>query len=316
MSEDSILSCVRYKRFALHHFRHNSTAENGTLEDSNYSIFVFEIAESKRLMIVHNIVHTVALILAKKNKYIYNMVEVNLLAGALGAEIHGIDLSEPITTAIGTEIRRLWLKHEVIFFRNQDIAAAQHKSLAQLFGPLQTHPAYRTVEGFPEITILEASKDKPYKIDTWHTDMTFRHKPPLGSVLRSRIIPEKGGDTLFASLSASYEALSDRMKHYLSGLYAVHDFSCGFRESLAEPGGRERLAQAVNDNPPVRHPVVCTHPETGKKLLYVNKLFTTYIADMSRSESDTILAYLYGHISTDEFTCRFKLGTPFHCNLG
>ena len=234
------------------------------------------------------------------------MFDIKLMAGALGAEIHGVDLTQPITPEIATEIRRLWLEHEVIFFRNQNLQPEHHRALASIFGPSQTHPAYRTVEGFPEITILEATADKPYKIDTWHTDMTFRKNPPLGSVLRGRIIPEKGGDTLFASLSAAYNALSDKMKQYLEGMTAIHDFSYGFKESLAEPGGRERLAQAVADNPPIEHPVIRTHPETGRKLIYVNELFTTHIIGIGRKESDVILKFLYNHITTDEYTCRFS----------
>ena len=234
------------------------------------------------------------------------MFDIHLMAGAIGAEIHGIDLCQPITPPIANEIRRLWLKHQVIFFRDQHIEPAQHRALANIFGPVQTHPAYQTVEGYPEITILEATAEKPYKIDTWHTDMTFRKNPPLGSVLHGRIIPAKGGDTMFASLSAAYEALSDKIKQYLEGMTAIHDFSYGFKESLAEPGGRERLAQAVADNPPIQHPIVRIHPETGKKQLYVNKLFTTHIEGISSKESDTILTFLYDHITTDEYTCRFS----------
>ena len=234
------------------------------------------------------------------------MFNIQPLSGAIGAEISGVDLSQPLTKEIGAEIHRLLLDYQVLFFRDQDIVPAQHRALASVFGPLQTHPAYRTVEGFPEITILEATADKPYKIDTWHTDMTFRKHPPVGTFLRSRIIPEKGGDTVFASMTAAYDALSDKMKVYLEGLNAVHDFCYGFKESLAEPGGRERLAQAVADNPPVEHPIIRSHPETGKKVIFVNKLFTTHIVGVGSAESKAILDFLFQHIITDEFTCRFK----------
>lgn len=234
------------------------------------------------------------------------MTEVRLMAGVIGAEIHGIDLNQPLTESVGSEIHDLLLEHEVIFFRDQNIEPAQHKALAELFGPLQTHPAYQTVEGFPEITILESTPEVPSKIDTWHSDMTFLEHPPVGTVLRSRIVPEKGGDTLFSSMGAAYDALSDPMKQLLDGLTAVHDFRHGFRESLAEPGGAERLAQVVADNPPVKHPVVHTHPETGRKVLFVNELFTTNIIGLERAESDAILAFLFRHVTTDEFTCRFS----------
>ncbi len=234
------------------------------------------------------------------------MFDVVPLGGVIGAELRGVDLAAGVGKNVYDEIRRLMLQYGVVFFRDQDISPAQHKALAESFGPLQTHPAYATVEGFPEITVLESTADKPTKIEAWHTDMTFRQHPPLGTVLRSRVIPDKGGDTLWSSTVAAFQALSPQMQDFLTGLTAVHDFSWGFKESLAEPGGRERLAQAVADNPPVEHPVVRIHPETGKKVLFVNSLFTTHIKELQRAESDALLSFLYEHIRTPEFTCRFN----------
>ncbi len=234
------------------------------------------------------------------------MFDVRPLAGALGAEIHGIDLSDTLDNETLSAIRALLLEHEVIFFRGQDITPAQQKTLALSFGALQTHPAYETVEGFPEITILESTAEKPTKIEAWHSDMTFREHPPMATVLRSIVVPERGGDTLWSSMTAAYEGLSPAMRAFLEGLTAVHSFTHGFRESLAEPGGQERLASAVAANPPVRHPVIRTHPETGKKVLFVNSLFTTHIEGLSRAESDAVLALLFEHVTTAEYTCRFK----------
>ncbi len=234
------------------------------------------------------------------------MADVRPLAGAIGAEIHGIDLTHPISDSDAEGLNQLLLEHEVIFFRDQDINAAQHKALAQLFGPLDFHPAYETVEGFPEIMILESTPEVPSKIDTWHSDMTFRKHPPVGTLLRSRITPPKGGDTLFASMTAAYNGLSKPMQHFLDDLTAVHDFRYGFRESLAEPGGEERLRQALIDNPPVEHPVIQTHPESGKKLIFVNELFTKHIVGLEAGESQAILSFLFKHITTDEYTCRFS----------
>lgn len=228
------------------------------------------------------------------------------LSGALGAEIHGVDLTQPLSSNMYAEIRRLLVEHEVIFFRDQDISPSQHKALAESFGPLQTHPAYGTIEGFPEITILESTPEKPTMIEAWHSDMTFRKHPPMGTVLRSRIIPPKGGDTLWSSMTAAYDGLSRPMQEFLSTLTAVHDFAFGFKESLAEPGGRERLSQALADNPPVEHPVICTHPESGKKVIFVNELFTTHIVGMTTKESRALLSFLFDHVMTPEFTCRFK----------
>ena len=234
------------------------------------------------------------------------MFEVKLLGGALGAELYGVNLAQDLSNDVLKEIRRLLVEHEVIFFRDQDISHEQHKQIAHFFGPLQTHPAYGTVPDFPEITILESTAEKPTKIEKWHTDMTFREHPPMGSILRSKICPPSGGDTLWSSMTSAYEALSQPMKDFLDNLNAEHDFSHGFKESLAEPGGRERLKDAIKDNPPVIHPVIQTHPESGKKVIFVNTLFTTKIIELSADESNSILNFLYDYIKTPEFTCRFS----------
>jgi len=233
-------------------------------------------------------------------------MNVKRVAGAIGAELQAINLADGIDGELAATLRALLNEHEVLFLRDQAISAADQKALAEVFGPLQTHPAYGTVEGFPEVMILESTRDNPSKIEVWHSDMTFRQHPPSVTVLRGITIPEVGGDTLFASMTAAYEGLSPGMQSYLEGLTAVHDFSHGFRESLAEPGGRERLADAVAANPPVRHPVVQTHPETGKKVLFVNALFTTHIDRLPPLESAEVLQFLWRHASLPEFTCRFS----------
>ena len=226
------------------------------------------------------------------------MFTVQPLACALGAELSGVDLTLELSPKIFRELRRLLVEYEVVFFRDQDISPAQHRSLAASFGPLQTHPAYNTLEGFPEITILESTAENPSKIEAWHSDMTFREHPPLGTVLRSKIIPAQGGDTLWASMTAAYDGLSTPMQKFLADLTAEHDFSYGFKESLAEPGGKERLAQAVKDNPPVRHPVIRVHPESNQKVIFVNALFTTKIIGLPEKESSAILQFLYDHVIT------------------
>ena len=233
-------------------------------------------------------------------------MNVKRVAGAIGAELQAINLADGIDGELAATLRALLNEHEVLFLRDQAISAADQKALAEVFGPLQTHPAYGTVEGFPEVMILESTRDNPSKIEVWHSDMTFRQHPPSVTVLRGITIPEVGGDTLFASMTAAYEGLSPGMQSYLEGLTAVHDFSHGFRESLAEPGGRKRLADAVAANPPVRHPVVQTHPETGKKVLFVNALFTTHIDGLPPLESAEVLQFLWRHASLPEFTCRFS----------
>lgn len=232
-------------------------------------------------------------------------LNIKPLSGCIGAEIHGIDLTKPITHQLYIQLRECLVEYEVIFFRDQAITPAQQHAFASMFGPLQSHPAYQTVEGFPEISILESTADKPTKIECWHSDMTFRQHPPLATVLRAQVVPDKGGDTLWASMTAAYRGLSKSMQDFLSTLTAVHDFSYGFKESLAEPGGQQRLAQALVDNPPVRHPVIRIHPESGKSVIFVNELFTRHIEGLSRSESDALLAFIFEHIRTPEYSCRF-----------
>ena len=234
------------------------------------------------------------------------MFDVRPMAGALGAEVLGIDLSEDMTAERAAQIRQLLNEYEVIFFRDQDISPQHQKALALSFGPLQTHPAYDTVENFPEITILESTPEKPTRIEAWHSDMTFREHPPMGTVLKSEVVPPKGGDTLWSSMTAAYDGLSKPLQTFLGTLTAVHDFSYGFKESLAAPGGKERLADAVAANPPVRHPVIRVHPETGKKVIFVNSLFTTHIEGLRAAESDALLAYLFNHVTVPEYTCRFQ----------
>jgi taurine dioxygenase len=233
-------------------------------------------------------------------------MKVSRVAGALGAEVTGIDVSASLADGSLGVIRDLLNEHEVLFFRDQCIAPSEQRDMARLFGPLQTHPAYGTVDGLPEVMLLESTEAKPSKIEIWHSDMTFRQHPPSVTVLKGVTIPPVGGDTLFASMTAAYDGLSAGMKAYLEPLVAVHDFSQGFKESLSEPGGRERLAEALSDNPPVRHKVIQTHPETGKSVIFVNALFTSHIEDISPLESSGVLNFLYQHCVLPEYTCRFK----------
>jgi taurine dioxygenase len=145
------------------------------------------------------------------------MLDIKPVAGALGAEISGIDLSSEIPEGSRLRLRKLLNEYEVIFFRDQDISPAAQKALALSFGPLQSHPAYDTVEGFPEITILESTPERPTKIEAWHSDMTFREHPPLGTVLKSVIAPSKGGDTMWSSMTAAYMDCHSRCNSFSRG---------------------------------------------------------------------------------------------------
>jgi taurine dioxygenase len=234
-------------------------------------------------------------------------MELRKAAGSLGAFVDGLTLADAVgSDAAFGAVQAALLEHEVLFFRDQRIAPVEFQAFARRFGQVEAHPAYDTVPGAPDVQILESTAERPSKIEAWHSDMTFRPTPPSLTLLHGRIIPPHGGDTLWASASRAYAALSEPMRRMLDELQAVHDFRHGFQESLAEPGGAERLADAVAANPPVRHPLVRTHPHSGRKAIYVNTLFTTHIDGLPRAESDALLAFLYRHVVTDEFTVRLS----------
>ncbi|NJN50466.1 MAG: taurine dioxygenase [Gammaproteobacteria bacterium] len=234
-------------------------------------------------------------------------MEIRKAAGALGAFIDGVDLTQAVdSTALFAEIHAALLTHEVLFFRDQHIAPATLRAFSARFGQIEGHPAYPVVEGTQDVQILESTAAKPSKIEAWHSDMTFRREPPAYTVLHGQIIPAYGGDTLFSSATAAYEGLSSAYRQLLDGLTATHDFRYGFKESLAEPGGFERLQDAIVANPPVSHPVVRTHPETQRKAIYVNSLFTTRIDDLTAAESRAVLDFLFDHLVTEEFTVRLN----------
>ena len=234
-------------------------------------------------------------------------MHVQKAAGALGAYVSDISLAEAgKSNDLFAEIHAALLEHQVLFFRDQAIAPTEYQTFARRFGQVEGHPAYETVPGAPDVQVLESTAERPSKIEVWHTDMTFRPAPPAITLLHGQIIPAYGGDTLWASIGAAYERLSAPMRRLVDGLEAVHDFRHGFQESLAEPGGRERLARAIEDNPPVTHPLVVVHPETGRRVLYVNALFTTHVVGLSTAESRMLLGYLYEHIVAAEHTVRLS----------
>ena len=235
------------------------------------------------------------------------MLEVRKAAGALGAFVSGVSLADVARdSALFEQLQAQALEHQVLFFRGQHIEPLDFQAFARRFGPVLGHPAYPLVPGTEDVQVLESTPEAPSKIEEWHSDMTFSATPPTYTLLHGQIITEFGGDTLWASAAAAYDALSKPMQGLLDGLQAVHDFRHGFRESLAEPGGEERLAGAVAANPPVSHPLIRTHPESGARAIYVNPLFTTHIEGLTASESRDILSFLYRHTVTPEFTVRLS----------
>ncbi len=226
-------------------------------------------------------------------------------AGCIGATIDDVQLAALDDAGFAT-LRAALLDDQVLLLRDQVLEPAGQSAFAARLGEPQLHPAYPTIAGAAGLNILEHTEDQPSKIDTWHSDMTFQRRPPLGSVLCGRVIPAVGGDTLWANMYAAYDALSAPIRGLLDGLQAEHDFRHGFRHSLAEPGGWERLRPAIEANPPVRHPAIRTHPVTGRRALFVNELFTTRLIGLSPTESRALLDMLFAHAVQDEFTVRFR----------
>src|ERR1700742_3597285 len=193
------------------------------------------------------------------------MISVTPLTPTIGAVLGGIDLSErPDDAAIG-EIRGALLKHKVVFFEDQHLTPVQHRDIAARFGALHTHPLYPGVAEAPELFILDNHASNPTDNDAWHTDVTFIETPPLGAILYAKLLPADGGDTCWANMQAAYEALSPPMRRFLAELDAVHDFNRGFPQSgrVAQKAGDGRAKKALEEPPPMIHPVVRTHPETG-----------------------------------------------------
>lgn len=229
-------------------------------------------------------------------------LQLRPVAGALGAEVAGVDLAR-LDDASFAKLHAAWLEHQVLFFREQALSPEQHKAFGRRFGALQIHPFLhsRRDEGHPEIVVLESDAERPYLAAGWHSDVTFVPEPPMASILRAVEAPPFGGDTLWSSMYAAWEALSDTMQRLLSGLTAIHDTSKTFSRGAYPAEKHPDAAQA----PRAEHPVVRTHPETGRKGLFVNAAFTRRIAGMHRGESDALLGFLYEHVATPEFSCRF-----------
>lgn len=222
----------------------------------------------------------------------------------IGAEIHDIDLRSELPDETIADLRSALLTYKVIFFRDQDISEEQHIAFARRFGDLEVHPITPKDQPFPEIFHLKTREElKPGSrlgADLWHSDVTWREEPSLGSILRCRIMPEVGGDTMWADMVAAYEGLSPAMREWLPTLTAVHD---GSLFAVLQGKSRESFWEQF---PLQRHPVVRTHPETGERALYVNCAFTTHIEGLSEKESAWLLDHLYSQASRPEYQCRFR----------
>ena len=235
--------------------------------------------------------------------------EINSLTPTIGAEISGIDLSNNLNSQDLDNIYKNLIDHKVIFFRNQNLKPEDHIIFAKSFGDIEPpHPIYPHVENFPEITLLENDPTNPPDTDEWHTDVTFKTEPPFTSILYSKEIPPSGGDTLWCSLIAIYDALPENIKIELESKRAIHDMGA-FRNNFSSEdneeysiklnAGFEKFGNAV-------HPVVKVHPILNKKFLYINPSFTRHIIGMDMTDSNNLLSYLFSFMTKPQYQVRFK----------
>jgi len=242
----------------------------------------------------------------------YQHITVKPMAGAIGAEIFGADLSQPLAPEILDEIHQAHLDHLVVVFRDQDLTPDAHKAFARNFGGCHINDFFPTVEGHPDVQLVAKNPEDTRNVGhVWHTDVSYVAKPPLGSMLYALEVPESGGDTMFASMYASYAALSDGMKELLEGLNAVHSATQSFGVNATGPEMRAKnksmkFKYSENAEQDAVHPVIRTHRETGRKGLYVNRSFTKRFEGMTPEESAPLLQFLYNHMARPEFTCRVR----------
>lgn len=231
----------------------------------------------------------------------YERFELVPLGRTIGAEVRGFDLSRPLEPALREELNRALLEWKVLFFRGAHLTSVQQREFARNWGELETNPLLAAGATEDVVRFDKGGGGTPTFENIWHADVTFRERPALGAVLQLREVPPFGGDTMWADMAAAYDNLPQGVKDRIDGATAVHDFIPGFARFY----GPERLAPFQDVFPPVEHPVIRTHPETGRRLLFVNASFTTRITGMERAESDRLLSYLCRQAHVPEYQVRF-----------
>lgn len=234
-------------------------------------------------------------------------LKIEPVSPAIGCEVSGVDLAKPLTSTIIKTLRTALLDYGVIFIRDQDLSPAQQMNVAEAFGEPDKYPFVEGLPGFPCVTpVLKRAHETVNFGGLWHSDTTYQQCPPMGTLLHARTLPPIGGDTLFASMAAAYDALSNGMKDMLSGMKAVNSAHksrvSDTRANRIKESGRDvegLVMEAV-------HPVVRTHPESGKKALYINGAHTTRFEGMTELESEGLLSFLFRHQVREEFTCRLR----------
>lgn len=235
----------------------------------------------------------------------YERISVQPVTPTIGALVGGVELARSLDDQmVVKEIRQALLEHLVLFFRDQPLSLEQHKAFGRLFGELHLHPAAPAPEGHPEVLVIHA--DAHSRIangnDGFHSDVSCDAEPPMGSILHIHQVPSSGGDTLWANMYAAFEALSEPMQRFLEGLTAIHGSEHIYRGRYADRGVDDRGKVF----PQSEHPIVRRHPETGRKALFVNSVFTTRIVGLRDAESDALLRFLFAHIARPDFHVRFK----------
>ena len=235
-------------------------------------------------------------------------LDITPLSLALGAIVSGIDLRQPPDDSKQQALEQALLAHQILFFRDQPLEPTQQAAFAARFGDLHIHPIYPNIPEQPQILVLDTAVTDVRDNAIWHTDVTFLETPALGAVLAAKQLPAYGGDTLWASSSAAFEALSKPLQRLLDGLTASHDFTRSFplERFGNSPEALERYHEVQRQHPPVIHPVVRTHPVTGRKGLFVNEGFTTRINELEPAESDALLRLLFAHSTRPEFSIRWR----------
>lgn len=234
-------------------------------------------------------------------------LDLRPVSGAIGAEIHGVDLSQALDDHTVAAIREAWLEHLVVFFRGQDITPAQQLAFARRIGEPVEYPFVRGLPEFPVITpVVKLEHETKNFGGIWHSDTTYLERPPCATMLLARELPPAGGDTWFANMYLAYESLSPGMRRLLDGLTAVNSSlkadATATREDRRSTDGRDDAPQALI----AEHPAVRTHPETGRRALYVNVGHTTHFKGMTEAESAPLLGFLFEHLKRPEFACRFR----------
>ncbi len=234
-------------------------------------------------------------------------IEVRPIAGAIGAEISGVDLSKELDDDTVAAIRRAWLDHNVVFFRDQDLPPARFLTFARRFGKVVEYPFIKGLEEFPEIIpVIKLEHERTNFGGIWHSDTSYLEEPPMGTMLVARETPPAGGDTMFANTYLAYEALSDGMKRMLDGLIGINTSAKADASRTREDRVKQSVREDAKKEYVGEHPVVRTHPETGRRALYVNVGHTLRFKDWTVGESTPILDFLFQHQTRPEFTCRFS----------